>query len=627
MAKRWTSVEEELLLSLLKLNTIDECSVKLQRTTGALTSRLEKIALEMYKNEKSLEDIQELTKLPIEIIHKISYLYSLPNHNAEWDDSQDDWLRKYIIKYGSKECAAKMGRTECEINTRILSVAIDDLNHKCIEKISKTLSMTSETFLQKIELMKNYVPFNELDKIGNPPYYAVLNGRYKGIYDNIEGLKMATVGFQNAKYKKCNTLEEVHKYISYRKPITSDIVLSEEQNNVITEVFNGNNVLLMGSGGTGKSTLIKYITKICSEQNIKIGITASTGSAAVLIDGKTVHSYLGIGLAKESPQVLAKSVVYKYKKKSDELNDLQILLIDEISMIDGELLTKISKFLSIIRKDDRPFGGIQLILSGDMYQLPPVQGILVFNAEIWNDLELFPHILTKIYRQENDILFQEILERAKLGNAITDSDIEILKSCKGQHFTKDIKPTCLYATNAKVDIVNKEEYQLLNDNEMEYTTLYSNKDSKTYCDNIGIQPVLKLKKGTQVMVTRNVNSDLKLANGTRGVVIDMFPDYVVIRTLYGDRDIRRFECINENDKHVMYSTMPLKMAWAITIHKAQGVTLDCCKIDIGNSLFAYGQAYTALSRVKDLHGLCVISVVKSAFKTHPEVINFYKKLK
>ena len=199
MAKRWTSVEEELLLSLLKLNTIDECSVKLQRTTGALTSRLEKIALEMYKNEKSLEDIQELTKLPIEIIHKISYLYSLPNHNAEWDDSQDEWLRKYIIKYGSKECAAKMGRTECEINTRILSVAIDDLNHKCIEKISKTLSMTSETFLQKIELMKNYVPFNELDKIGNPPYYAVLNGRYKGIYDNIEGLKMATVGLPKEK--------------------------------------------------------------------------------------------------------------------------------------------------------------------------------------------------------------------------------------------------------------------------------------------------------------------------------------------------------------------------------------------------------------------------------------------
>jgi ATP-dependent DNA helicase PIF1 len=296
-------------------------------------------------------------------------------------------------------------------------------------------------------------------------------------------------------------------------------------------------------------------------------------------------------------------------------------------MIDGDLLTKISGFLSIIRSDDRPFGGLQLILSGDMHQLPPVQGILVFKSAIWDELDFSKHILTKIYRQENDVQFQEILERAKLGSAITDEDIEILKSCKGQHFTEDIKPTCLYATNAKVDLINKEEYECLKENEMEYKTSYLNKESKMYCDNIRIPPVLKLKIGTQVMVTRNINADLKLANGTRGVVTKLSPDIIVIRTLYGDRDIRLFECINENDKQIGYSTIPLKMAWAITIHKAQGVTLDCCKIDIGESLFACGQAYTALSRVKDMRGLCIISVVKSAFKTHPDVIDFYKNLK
>jgi hypothetical protein len=173
-------------------------------------------------------------------------------------------------------------------------------------------------------------------------------------------------------------------------------------------------------------------------------------------------------------------------------------------------------------------------------------------------------------------------------------------------------------------LINNEEYNRLKENEMEYKTAYSNKESKSYCDNIGVPGILKLKIGAQVMVTRNVNSELKLANGTRGVVVNMFPDYVVIQTLHGCREIRPFECINENDKHLVYSVIPLKLAWAVTIHKAQGVTLDCCKIDIGESLFAYGQAYTALSRVKNLNGLCIISITKSAFKTHPDVLEFYR---
>lgn len=616
MAKRWAAAEEELLLTLLQESKpLEECSTTLNRSVCALNIRLEKIAIDLYKNDKSITDIHTITKLPIETIEKIVSLHNLPNHNAEWDDTQDEWLRKYIGMYGSNECAKKMGRTETEIDTRILSLAIDDYPDK--------ISTTIENFLEKIAGMENYNKFDELDKIGEPPYYVVLNGRRKGIYKSIENSRMSTVGFKNAKYKRCNTLSEIHKYIGILPTIVQNVVLSAEQENVIKEVFEGKNILLMGSGGTGKSTLIKHLTQICSEKNINIGITASTGSAAVLIDGKTVHSYLGIGLAKESARSLANSLFFKNKKKATELKELHILLIDEISMIDGELLTKISEYMSIVRKDDRPFGGLQLILSGDMYQLPPVQGTLVFNSEIWNDLDLCSHILTKIYRQENDLQFQEILERAKLGD-VTDEDIRILQQCKGQHFTKDIKPTCLYPTNAKVDVVNTEEYKLLKEPEMEYETLYANKESKSYCDNIGIPPVLKLKIGTQVMVTRNVNSALKLANGTRGVVVQMVPEYVVIQTLYGNREIHRFECVNSNDKKLVYSILPLKMAWAITIHKAQGVTLDCCKIDIGNTLFAYGQAYTALSRVKDLKGLCIISIVKSAFKTHPEVIQFYK---
>jgi ribosomal protein L7Ae-like RNA K-turn-binding protein len=624
MAKRWTTDEEEHLLALLKTNnSLAECSATLQRTASALSSRLEKIALEMYNTDKSIERIHEITKLSVENIQKLIYLQNLPNHNAEWDSSQEVWLKKYILKYGAKECAAKMGRTENEINTRLLSLAIDEF-----EKTETIPVYSVEKFIEKITLMRNdFVLFEDMEKLKNPPYYVVLNGRYKGIYNTLEGARMSTVGFPDAKFKMCNTLPEIKKYIKILPipVIDTSIVLSDEQNDVIKAVLNGKNVLLMGSGGTGKSTLIKHLTYICNEKGINIGITASTGSAAVLIDGKTVHSYLGIGLAKDTPKALASTLFYKYKKKATELKNLKILLIDEISMIDGNLLSKISAFLSIVRSDSRHFGGLQIILSGDMYQLPPVTGILVFKSDIWNEIEFSRHILTKIYRQENDMLFQEILERAKLG-AITDEDLKILKSCKGQHFTEGIKPTCLYATNSKVDLINNEEYNLLKENEMEYKTAYSNKESKSYCDNIGVPGILKLKIGAQVMVTRNVNSELKLANGTRGVVVNMFPDYVVIQTLHGCREIRPFECINENDKHLTYSVIPLKLAWAVTIHKAQGVTLDCCKIDIGESLFAYGQAYTALSRVKNLNGLCVINITKSAFKTHPDVLEFYRAI-
>lgn len=620
MTRRWTPMEEEFLLSFLENSkSFEECSVTLKRTPCAVIARLEKIAIELYKKNTSIQYIKTITRLPIENIEKVIYIYNLQNHNAEWDDAQDKWLRKYAGKYGNTECAKKMGRTEREIDARLLSLAIDDYPN--------VISITIENFDEKIALMGNFVHFDDLDNIGEPPYYVVLNGRNKGVYKTIEGSRMSTVGYKNAKYKRCDTLVDIHKYIGFQKNKTpiENITLSDEQNNVIKAVFQGKNVLLMGSGGTGKSTLIKHLTQLCNEENINIGITASTGSAAVLIDGRTVHSYLGIGLAKDNANVLANSLFFKNKKKIKELKELQILLIDEISMIDGEFFSKISKFLSIVRRDNRSFGGLQLILSGDMHQLPPVQGILVFNSDIWNELDLCPHILTKIYRQENDTLFQEILERAKSG-VITDKDIEILKECKGQHFRNDIKPTCLYPTNAKVDIINSQEYEALKEPEMEYHTIYANKDSKTYCDNIGIIPVLKLKIGTQVMITRNINPVSKMANGTRGVVTQMLPTHVIISTLYGFREIHPIEFVNSNDKNLVYSLIPLKMAWAITIHKSQGVTLDCCKMDIGKSLFAHGQAYTALSRVKDLHGLCILYIEKSAFKTHPDVIQFYNNL-
>lgn len=614
VGKRWTPDQEAELLLNVKTLTIEECANHFKRTEGAIISRLKKIALEMHKDGATIQEINNKTTLSEEVISNIIYIDQLPNHNAEWDEAQDKWLKKYIKKLGVKQCADKMGRLESEIERRLLCFVLDD-------------NMSPPEDLN-VESMKNFKPFDELESL-EPPYYIVLNGRCKGIYSDSVGFQMATVGYPNAKYKRCNTIEEARAYITPKESFPVKIgdppppvVLSEEQQKVVDEVFEGKNVLLLGSAGVGKSFIIKHITRICNERDINIGITSSTGCSAVLIDGRTVHSYLGIGLAKDTPTALARSLFYKNKKKAKTLQQLDVLLIDEISMLDAELLTKISKYLSIVRDNVSPFGGVQLILSGDFYQLPPVNGEFAFKSEIWDSLNMSCHVLKKIYRQEGDVLFQGILERAK-DAIITDEDIKVLEECKGRTFKTEVKPTSLYPINATVDKINNEAYSLLKGSEMIYNTIYSSKESKAYCDSIKVPASVKLKVGAQVMVTRNVNTDLKLANGTRGVVSQMYDDHVIIKTLYGDRSISRFDCINENLK---YSVMPLALAWALTIHKAQGVTLDCCTIDIGKTLFEYGQAYTALSRVKSLNGLSVENIEKSAFKTHQDVIEFYKKI-
>jgi ATP-dependent DNA helicase PIF1 len=603
MAKRWTLEEETHLLELLSnQSSINDCASLLKRTEGAITARLQKIALDLIDKNLPIEDIHKRTTVPIDILKN----FTLPNYNAEWDKAQDDWLKKYLPKLGTVECASRMGRSVPEIERRQLYYTID----------------TDDAIK---EIMNDCIPLTDYMNVveDNTHYYVVLNGRCKGIYKSFEGAKYSTINFKNAKYKKCKNIKELNEYIhSSHNRKTHTIVLSEEQEKVIEDVFQKKNILLLGSGGTGKSTLIKELTSRCKDKNIEIGITASTGSASVLIGGKTVHSFLGIGLAEAPPKVLASIVNFKYKNKVEQLNALDILLIDEISMINGELLTKISQYLSIIRNNELPFGGLQIILSGDMFQLPPVQGTLVFQSIIWDTLKLTKHILTKIFRQEHDVRFQKILERCKSGS-ITNEDIEILKNCKGQYFTDDIKPTHLYATNAKVDSINNIEYDLLNTMEKSYNTIYKNKETKVYCEKVGIPLVVKLKIGSQVMVTHNISDALKLANGTRGMVKELFNEYVIIQTLYGERKISYVDC--ETEDNLKYSIMPLKLAWAITIHKAQGVTLDCCKIDIGKSLFTYGQAYTALSRVKDLNSLYVIDISKDAFRTHPDVLKFYDK--
>jgi ATP-dependent DNA helicase PIF1 len=642
----WTPEQEEWLLHVIQKRDISYCSEKMGRTEGAIRSRLRKIATELLKIGKLAEEIHDITKLPMDDIQYIIYTQGLANYCQPWDEKQDIWLRKYAKKLGINECATKMERTSKEVENRLNTFALDDINKGLsTETVCSSLGLDIETFTKNLQQqhIKTWTSLEDIDKLENPPYYVVVKGRNTGIYSSWEACKTSTMGIP-AKFKKCSTIEEVKEYISQTKTKEQTIQsiqsiqskhptqsarqslppLSEEQEKVITDLFANKNILLLGSAGTGKTTIIQHISRRCINENIKIGITGTTGTAAILIHGKTLHSFLGIGLGKAGAIVLANTLLYKNEPKARMLQDLKILLIDEVSMLDAELLTKISKFLTIVRKNEQPFGGLNIVFCGDFYQLPPVRGDFAFTSEIWDSLQLKTHILTKIYRQEG-MVFQELLERAKIGQ-LTDEDMILLNNCKNTVFPDDIKPTRLFSVNTQVDRINKEAFDALPERECFYPTLYQNKESKKYLMAIKFPETTALKIGAQVMVTRNSSTDPQIVNGTRGVVMKLWNENVLIKTKYGEKKITYCETKPENTENIFYKYMPLKLAWALTIHKAQGATLDCVELDLGSSIFEKGQAYTALSRVRSLDSLRIIDIKKESFQAHPEVLTFYKNI-
>ena len=412
------------------------------------------------------------------------------------------------------------------------------------------------------------------------------------------------------------------------------LILNDGQQNAFNDIKSGTSIFLTGAGGVGKSVVLQFVVDWAKTTNKNIGVCASTGVSAVnLPNGRTVHSYLSIGLAKTT----AYNLFTKARKNSQlkkKLNELQILIIDEVSMISAELFDKISEYLSLMRGVKKPFGGLQLVLCGDMCQLPPVGGEYCFKSESWPALNLKICTLKVIIRQEKDDLFKAILEEARFGR-MSDEHFQILKACKNNTFG-EIRPTILYSKNVNVNFENEFEYQKLvtGKKQKEYTfqTDYvpDTKEMREWAALNNIPSELKLCVGAQCMVVINVSIENGVANGTRCMVTGFTPEndpIVVLKT--GEQFvIEKYLWTREsadgkegNDQFV--SAMPLRLAYALTIHKSQGSTLDACTLDIGRDIFEFGQAYTGLSRSKNLNSVKITSICKEAFKTHPDVLAFY----
>jgi ATP-dependent DNA helicase PIF1 len=393
--------------------------------------------------------------------------------------------------------------------------------------------------------------------------------------------------------------------------------MNPEQQLALNDVAKGHNIFITGGAGVGKSYLVGEIVKSTKKN---IGVCAMTGCAALLINGATLHSYLAIGLATDPAKVLANKV-RKFVTIVQRIIDLDILLIDEVSMLNDELFEKVYEFLQLVRKNIKPFGGVQMIFVGDPFQLAPVDGSYCFTSKLWKDIKV--HTLTQNMRQAGDQEFKDLLDRVRWGKC-SPEDLESLQKLKTTTFPDGIIPTRLYSKNINVDAINQSELNKLSTEPREYVAIHLNESSKKWATSNKIPEKSLFKIGAQVMCTRNIPL-LGLVNGSRGVITAFESDSVVIRLLNGEIVRLTYVTVTPFDNpYISVQFLPLKLAWAITIHSSQGMTIDALEVDLGRDIFACGQAYTGLSRAKSLSTVRVTSVLASSFVTNPIIKKLFQ---
>ncbi|MEP0368988.1 MAG: AAA family ATPase [Cyclobacteriaceae bacterium] len=384
------------------------------------------------------------------------------------------------------------------------------------------------------------------------------------------------------------------------------------QETALSILKSGHNVYLTGSAGTGKTYLINEYVEYLRQREVPVAITASTGIAATHIGGQTIHSWSGIGI-KERITYPDLERISKNKQTRDRLENAKVLIIDEISMLSGKILTGISDILKHFKKSSKAFGGIQVILSGDFFQLPPVsrQGLpnrekFAFMAPVWVDAGLKVCYLTDQYRQGQDSLANLLAEIRN--KDVTDDSVMLIQD-KLREQSDDLEVLRLFTHNADVDEMNTKR---LADNPNVTHVFEAKTEGKSNIveslkQSVLAAPRIELKLDARVMFVRN-NPEKGYFNGTMGTIIDFDGEegWPKVKTTEGRVIICKPEewtVVDEKETILAsYKQVPLRLAWAITVHKSQGMTLDGAEMDLSKT-FETGQGYVALSRLKTWEGL------------------------
>lgn len=565
-----------------------------------------------------------------------------------------------------------------------------NLTHKGIEVIKEDIVIScikeynGEYSLSGIaKILTGYYGFKFIPKLKKSRYYGIYKSeKTEDILSILNKLKEEEVIFEKANHKiyTSDLLDAIsEEKVEYIKPEfissknrqvmqtedllsviyddSSDILLSENTKKIIRYIDKKENIFITGGAGTGKSYILNQLR---FHYRNKLNITSTTGISALNISGQTIHSWAGIGIADKPIEDIVKSI----KKKPVLLKQIllaELLAIDEISMLDAFTFDYINEVLKAVRNNSSPFGGIQLVLLGDFFQLPPV-GLnsnekvdFCFNSKSWKELNIQTVLLEKVMRQSDSDFIKA------LNNVREDkTDVEDLKIFFKCDYEPNFEPPRdilqIYSTNSQADAYNtrcyneveskpytyisKDEYFIydkygdcscvdLNSKEANILNNYDISAIDRFNEDCKAPKNLELKVGCRVMLVKNQNIKSGLVNGSCGTVTNLTNNSITVLFDNGlETNIipEKFEYIKENRPKIRRTQYPLRLAYGITIHKSQGMTFDKLVVNF-NRIFDYGQAYVALSRTRDISGLIIKGFDNNKIKANPKVVEFYRSLK
>jgi len=437
------------------------------------------------------------------------------------------------------------------------------------------------------------------------------------------------------------------------------ITLDPEQQLAIDHIYGGKNVFLTGGGGTGKSKVLEIAiqglkNKYSPEWKDKLGITSTTGSSALLIGGTTIHSFSGIGVSRNTEEKIIAKIARK-KHLAKRWRNIQTLIIDEISMLTPITFRLLYLTAQRLRKNNMPFGGIQIVLSGDFCQLAPIleQHIPVHHMEYcfetpeWEASNINVVQFKTIHRQ-SDTAFIQTLQKIRMGLSDQDTTSLLMEQYRKElDNTHGILPVQLFPTRERANDVNRTHFSKLNVKDsvsfgivVEYSrvidpefSVHKDEYERKIISQLPIDDKITLKVGCQVILVVNLSVEEGFVNGSKGVVTDFNEKSEPIVTFSNGItrtiQIHTWE-IEDSKALVKVKGLPLIMGYACTIHRSQGMSIDLAKIDIGRNVFSgsggYGQVYVALSRVRSLRGLSILNFDPSKIRCHPKVIEYYRML-
>ena len=406
----------------------------------------------------------------------------------------------------------------------------------------------------------------------------------------------------------------------------------------------GRNLFITGRAGTGKSTLLSLLRNTTRKKSV---VLAPTGVAALNVQGQTIHSFFGF-----PPRMFPRSEI-KRRRDKKLFKNLELLIIDEISMVRADLLDHIDYFLRLNRENPMPFGGLQVVFFGDLFQLPPVIASqeesaiyesqyptpYFFSADVFKaNFSMEMYELKKVYRQA-DRHFLRLLEGIRLNQA-DEEDLEDLNQRYLPAFEAEAYYITLTARNATADQINLRKLEQIPEREKRYPATVKGEFNPSL---FPTDQVLRLKPQAQVMLLKN-DPERRFVNGTIGKIIQLGEESIqvliheghekekVIELERADWEVLRYKTNLENPFLIETETVgsfhqfPVKLAWAITIHKSQGKTFDKVVVDLGRGAFEHGQTYVALSRCRSLEGLVLKQLLRqSDIITDERVVSFYQR--